>query len=349
MGTSKVVVIGTCILAIGSACFAAAACGGSSSSPSDTDGGTNEGGGAETGAGDGGAVADAAKSVPITAPPGVGKSFCDKIIGDALRELDGCCTADDRMTTQFKLSYGFGTAFETQCETAMESSIGKGRVRYRPDALGTCAAALDAFYAPGKCTSLTEPVLGPSVVTCGDVFAGVGADGAACAGTYECEEGLTCVGYGDGADGTCKSPPPIGSPCGAAPGDGSTSITYTLSFGRHPPCAPGAACSSASHTCVAGGPGTRCSDRDDCDVSLDCVRGVCGTTKPADVGGACDAARDCVRGTFCAKSGQPEGQCTAKKTAGGTCSDAFSSECIGRCDVDGGAASGACASYCGSR
>ncbi len=85
-------------------------------------------------------------------------------------------------------------------------------------------------------------------------------EGAACRGSFECEDGVDCVGsrYQEGVWGTCQKAPREGEAC----------------EGRL--CAPGFTCSSTTVTCVATVRlGEPCSDPDACYLSGTCVDGTC--------------------------------------------------------------------------
>jgi hypothetical protein len=302
------------------------------------DGGTTE----EGGAGEG--------STPALS--GSASEFCDSTLGVVGRALEGCCTVSDQAARDYTIAHGLVAAFQPQCTSTLGASIAKGRVAFHADQATACYGAYATTYAPGKCANITQTYTSPAGAACRLVFSGMGADGAACAGSHECKDGLACVGYTKDADGTCHAPGAIGDACGAMRVDGGSDITFSLDLdlGEHPACVAGARCESAVAKCVAAAPaGNSCVRDEDCASPLLCHLYVCGATGPAAEGGACKTEDDCVKGLYCDRPTNDDGVCATKKPAGGSCtgSDFGTPECIGRCDADAGAA-GSCVSFCGS-
>lgn len=280
---------------------------------------------------------------------GTGADFCAKTLGVVIGALEACCTASDKETPDYDFTHGIAALMRPRCEAAIESAIEKDRVRYSAEKGEACYAAYAATYAPGKCANITQTFADPSGPTCREAFIGLGAAGAPCNGDHECEDGLTCVGGTSLTDGQCKTPPPIGEPCGPAIVEaGSGDSAVQLDFGQHPSCAPGAVCDSLTRKCVAGAAlGEDCESRE-CATDLHCVNGACA----AELGGPsspCEVNDDCSPETFCERPElSADGTCQPKRAAGAECTGAtFVTECFGRCNAAPGQ-TGTCASFCGS-
>lgn len=272
---------------------------------------------------DGGAIGTEAGAMSEGGTPGSDddRGFCDATLGVVVRALEACCTPDDKATGDYRFSHDLAAALLPVCTSTLGASLSKGRVTVNAAARDACYAAYAETYAPGKCANITQTFSDPSGPSCRQAFAGVGAAGAPCLGDHECQDGLTCVGYTQTADGSCIAPPSLGQPCGAAKTDGGAVGLASLEFGDHPSCASGARCDSLSGTCVAADP----------------------EPPPSADGGPCTSSRGCQPGLYC-----EDGTCRPKKAAGGTCTgSSFDTECIGRCDAPSGEP-GTCVSFCGS-
>ncbi|MBX3234463.1 MAG: hypothetical protein KIT84_09360 [Labilithrix sp.] len=263
---------------------------------------------------------------PVTATAANVTDFCAKTLGVVLSSLEQCCTAADKETTDYKLTFGLASLVEPQCRLVLALSSGSGRLLYRADRAEACYAAYAATYGADECANVTSTFTDPAGTACREAFVGTGPNGASCAGDHECVDGLTCVGYSESTEGRCVAPPALGAPCGPAKVDGGGAAIEkesVLAFGDHPSCVAGAECDPTSGTCVAAKP----------------------AKDPAPEGGPCATDDDCVRGLHC----DATQKCAARKPAGSACTGALvSSECAGRCDADSGEP-GTCAPFCGSR
>jgi hypothetical protein len=176
---------------------------------------------------------------------------------------------------------------------------------------------------------------------------GLQAAGAPCATDFECANGLTCVGWTGGTDGTCASPGDAGGRCEQAP-DAGSALYIDYGFGDHPPCSASAYCSTP--TCVAqGGAGASCTNSTSCASGLLCILGKCSSAGLSDGGSPCAAKLDCDPGLYChaGDGGASPGTCTPRVPLGGACTST-GDECKGLCAVPDGGKTGVCAAFCGS-
>lgn len=286
---------------------------------------------------------DAPSSIP---DGGAGVAFCDATYGVLKAGFEGCCASGDRTTNDYIfIDTIFGIVLQT-CESELASAIARGRVRFDANAAQACEASFRQTVAQGECwpqidtNAPGKPVFAASA--CSGVVTGLQGAGAPCAVDFECADGLTCVGWAQGADGTCTMPGAAGAACERA-ADAGAGLYVEWGLGMHPSCAPGAYCSGSA--CVAqGGSGAGCTSNDACTSGLTCHTGTCGATGAAAAGGACKSKSDCQEGLYCDPSGNT---CQPREPAGGGCSSG-SDVCKGYCAVPDGGSSGVCTAVCGS-
>jgi hypothetical protein len=177
------------------------------------------------------------------------------------------------------------------------------------------------------------------------VLVGLQPEGQPCRFSVECKDGLACVGYKVGVDGTCKKPPAAKEACTLQP-YGSL-VNVAASAMHHPACAAGAYCDGT--TCQPRvQPGKPCGKSEACVTGLSCVTGKCGL-RPA-AGAACASASDCAYGLWCDRAGDAgTGKCATRHAAGQDCTTRDA--CKGRCDLPakgGSSQPGKCVAVCGS-
>jgi hypothetical protein len=282
---------------------------------------------------------------------GAGTAFCAATWGELQAAFEGCCPSGDVTTNDYKFIDAIYSAIVQHCGQAVSSAIQRGRVTFDPAAAQTCEASILAQVAGGWCwpqvdTNQASPPL-YATSACSGVVTGLQGAGAPCAVDFECEDGLTCVGWGASNDGTCTTPGAVGHACGPEADAGSI-LNLDWGLGTHPACASGAYCDGG--VCAAeGGAGATCSSDDACDSGMTCHLGVCGTTGPATAGGACDGKVDCQPGLFCnpGDGGAQAGTCAPRSPAGGECSSG-SDVCEGYCLLPDGGSVGVCTAVCGS-
>jgi hypothetical protein len=333
---------------VGVVCGSAAlsfACGGSDSSGSPA---TDGGGADSTQSGDGGGPPS--DSGPINA--GSLAAFCDGVYGTVTRTFEGCCNAQDQTTFQFKLADALLKVLLGLCETELPTSLSQGRIQYDVGNGSACVAAVQQAYAGYTCNG-SFPSSTVSTTACGAAIVGLQAAGAPCADDYECQDGLTCVGYvhqkAGSVDGVCSQPPASGQTCGPGKADGGGTTIVHWNFGAHPQCATGSYCPSSGTCAAQAGSGGNCAADNECVSGLTCHMDKCGTTGPAAAGGACLSEKDCQAGLYCGRVDGGANACTPKLPAGSPCTGALGSTCKGVCDVpDGGGNNGTCATFCGS-
>jgi len=319
----------------------------------------------------GGAEADASASAdgagatdagvtPGPAGPITAGALCAATYGAIHDSYDACCTATDRSTLRHKLVFGQLAVFKEACTPQLEASVSAGRVALDAKAHASCVSEYAKFFGGGVCGKDLSPVLEPQKVPgCDAAVVGKQALGQACLRDYECEAGLTCVGFSGQRNGQCRKPPAAGEDCGAGKTDpdagagADEAAVIDFDFGDHPRCAAGAYCNRTTRKCAAAiGSGGACSDSEQCAAGLSCLLGACGPGAPSGAGGPCKTNRDCSGASlFCEASGGGAPSCAPKKPEGAACTGAGGvggSTCKGMCVSADGGGSGSCASFCGS-
>lgn len=321
------------------------ACGGGDSASSPTG---DAGAGADaTGAGDGGSPPS--DSGPVDASTLT--AFCDGIYGAFTRTFEACCTAQDQTTFQFKFADGLLHVIVALCESELPASLSQGRIQYNAADGQACVAAEQQALAGYTCGGTISG--SPAAASeCQAAIVGLQAAGAPCGDDYECQDGLTCIGYvhqkGGTTDGVCSQPPAAGQACGPGKTDGGGTTVVHWNFGNHAQCAAGSYCPS-SGTCAAQvASGGSCTSNNQCVTGLTCHADKCGTAGPSPAGGSCAVESDCQSGLYCGRADGGGSVCTPKLPAGSSCTGSLGSECKGICSVPDGGTSGTCVTFCGS-
>jgi hypothetical protein len=266
------------------------------------------------------------------------RAFCSEAFtADLDRLREKCAPAD--LTLMQALARSAGNL----CFSDLASGLARSRVAFDDEAANKCVEMLRQKHLEQTSESDTLFMHFP----CDRVLLGMQAEGQPCRFSIECKDGLACVGYHIGGDGTCRKPPPAKEACTLQPF--GTVLTEAAAALHHPACAPGAFCDGA--TCqprVAAG--KACAKSNVCATGLSCVMGKCGAR--AGVGGACAVPADCTFGLWCDRTGDGgAGKCAAKRAEGLECT--VQESCKGHCDIpkgpDGKASGpGKCVSVCGS-
>ncbi|HEY1694739.1 MAG TPA: hypothetical protein VGG39_21355 [Polyangiaceae bacterium] len=255
----------------------------------------------------------------------------------------GAFTADvDRMRAtcspaDLGVSQSLAHAAADFCAKDFKTAVRRNRAAFDGDAARRCVEMLKAKALPQ--TSETDTLF--QHFPCDRVLVGLQPEGQACRFSIECKDGLACVGYKIGVDGTCKKPPPAKQACTLQPY--GTLINLAAADQHHPACASGAWCDGT--TCQPRGlAGKTCATSSSCAAGLACVQGKCGLR--AGVGAQCAAATDCAFGLWC-----NQGTCAARFDDGHECT--APAACKGRCDIpkksDGRPnPAGKCVAMCGS-
>jgi hypothetical protein len=265
------------------------------------------------------------------------KRFCEGAYSaDVDRMRDKCALAD------LTLSQSLAHAAANLCDHDLRVATERSRASFDPDAAGKCTEMLrDKALTQ---TSENDTLFGH--FPCDRVLVGAQDEGKPCLFSVECKEGLACVGYAIGSEGTCKKPPKVKEACTLQPF--GTIINEAAAAPHHPACAKGAYCDGKS--ClprVAAGKG--CSASTSCADGLSCVQGKCGPR--AAEGAPCGSATDCAFGLWCSPADAGAGRCASKRADGQPCSS--EDACKGRCDIPKGTdgrpqAVGKCVAICGS-
>jgi hypothetical protein len=281
----------------------------------------------------------------------VAVAFCDATYGELRIAFEGCCTSGDTTTNEYKFVDAIYAALTKDCESALSSAVARGRVTFDPTAAAACEAAFQQRIAQGNCWGNVDtnqpgpPIFGSSA--CSAVVTGLQAKGAPCAADFECQDGLTCVGWTGSTDGACASPGGSGKACEQA-ADAGSALYVDWGFGNHPSCATGAYC--VTPTCQKqGGSGATCNADQACTSPMICHLGACAATAISADGGACDGKIDCQQGLYCAPGdgGALPGTCSPRLPLGAQCA-ANGDECKGLCVVPDGGKTGVCTALCGS-
>lgn len=280
-------------------------------------------------------------------------AFCGGTYAKLHDAYEACCSASDRETVRYKVVFTQLDAIKASCTPQLQAGV--GRLLVDDAALASCTEAFTSFFEGGGCGKNLGPVLDMKIVPgCDLAIAGRQGVDEACLRDYECQDGLTCIGFAGLSEGKCKPPPAIGAACGAGKGDGGADVVVAFAFGDHPTCATGAYCSRSTSRCVAAvEAGGACTDVEECAGGLHCVLGACTTDERSGAGGPCRANKDCSDTTlFCeGATSSKTGTCAAKRPQGSACTASGAlggSSCMGQCVAPAGDASAVCASFCGS-
>jgi len=263
-------------------------------------------------------------------------AFCSGAFSADEERMRGKCSTPD-----FTLTQSMGRAAAGVCANDLAIALGRSRASFDADVGRKCVEMLHQKELAQS--SETDTLY--QHVPCDRVLTGLQSEGQACRFSVECKDGLACVGYKIGVDGTCKKPPAATEACTLQP-YGSL-VNVAASALHHPACAAGAFCDGT--TCRPRVPASKpCSKSESCAAGLSCVMGKCGPRPGA--GTVCAASGDCAYGLWCDRGGDGgAGKCTAKRAEGQDCtSDAA---CKGHCDLPkkpDGHTVGKCVAVCGS-
>jgi hypothetical protein len=306
--------------------------------------------------GDDGSTPDVSTTLPDAGVDGPSAAdlvaFCDQIYGAVTNAFEACCNAADKGTTLYQFVDGVLHLEVTDCEQKFGASATNGRITYDPSSAQACESELQTYLGQIKC-----PILNDSNQSAGSAFAqppcsnaltGLQAIGSPCAQDYECQTGLTCIGWTDSSDGTCQAPPSSGSPCGPAASDAGT-LNLDFGFAGHPKCVSGDYCSAGACAALQVNGGS-CYENEQCQAPLTCYLEQCGAGSASAQNGACKQKQDCQDGLYCALGdGGGAGTCQSREAAGSTCEGGLSStQCDGICEVSDASAVGQCVVFCGS-
>ncbi|MGH7297303.1 MAG: hypothetical protein ACRELB_20365, partial [Polyangiaceae bacterium] len=266
------------------------------------------------------------------------RDFCLGAFTADVERLRGQCSVAD-----LSLSQSMARAAASLCTSNLSLAIARSRATFDDAAAQKCVAMLrDRQLAR---TSETDTLFAHA--PCDRILAGLQPEGQPCRFSIECRDGLACVGYKVGVDGTCRKAPPVHAACTLQPY--GTVFNEAAAGLHHPACAPAAYCDGT--ICQPRVPaGKPCSRSESCAAGLSCARGKCGTRAPA--GEACGSTSDCVFGLWCDRSGEGgAARCASKRPEGAECT--VGEACKGRCDVPKGrdgrpSGPGKCVATCGS-
>ncbi len=288
-----------------------------------------------------GAAGDAAPGA-VGSPDDAGRlavhEFCDDAFGADTEHLRSTCSAVD-----FKVSEGVARAAGRLCATDIASAMSRARATFDPEAARRCVEMLRA--RPVTQTSQGDTLFAHA--PCDRVLLGAEPEGKPCRYSVECRDGLACVDYRPGVDGTCKKPPRTGEACSYQAF--ATILNAPAAALHHPECARGAWCDGS--TCRARAPaGKACTTSNACAEGLSCTMGKCGPF--ARTGAACATTADCAFGLWCDRAADGgTGRCAERRAEGQPCTDQDS--CKGRCEMPklldaAPSGHGSCVSVCGS-
>lgn len=298
--------------------------------------------------GDGGATASSSSSSGGSSSgtlPTISHDYCGIAIA-LVDKILSCCTEETK-ASRGDGNYSFAKAiYQGYVCPTIEGALASGRIRVDEKAEATCIGNAEAILAKMTCPYHPTPADTDSLAAeaCSKVYAGTVAESGACRGDHECVDGLTCVGWNATTDGTCKSPPALGEPCGAGPAsDGGANVLVELPFGQHSKCAPGGYCAADRKCAAQAAQGEFCGGDSMCANGLKCFQDKCGGPGPSDENGPCLSSDDCKEDLYC--TSRDAGACKPKKAPGETCSK-LQGDCRSNCDVPDGGTTGTCVSYC---
>jgi hypothetical protein len=286
-------------------------------------------------------------------------TFCDATLGAYAALVGKCCNATDKALAQGATLASRAAALTAACNDALTSAVVRGRVRVSASDSQACASAYAGAYSTmSRCAILQQidPAVEP-VPQCAAAIVGLGNNNALCSSDVECRDGLTCVGYTGGSDGTCRTPAGSGGACGSLRNDGSLGA-IAIPLGSHPACAAGFYCDSTSTCRPQVGTGSACTRNDQCTAPSRCDgTGKCtGGTENALVaqGWPCHTTIDCVSGLWCDHTDNVSmdasapllavGTCAGKNTSPQPCNTAEVGECNGLCSPS----IKTCVAFCGA-
>jgi hypothetical protein len=267
------------------------------------------------------------------------RTFCSAAFSADLERMRAKCNAND-----LALMQAMSKAASNLCSTDLGVGLARGRAGIDAEAGRRCVEMLQKKEL--EQTSDDDSLF--LHFPCDRVVLGLQAEGQPCRFSIECKDGLACVGYAIGGDGTCKKPPKVKEACTLQPfGTVLTTAAATL---HHPACVAGAYCDGA--VCQPRiTQGKACNKSEWCAGGLSCVQGKCGPRGAA--GAACAASSDCAFGMWCERAFARDatGKCAAKRGDGETCP--VNDACKGRCDMPRGpdgkpTPPGKCLTMCGS-
>jgi hypothetical protein len=280
--------------------------------------------------------------LPEAGPPDGGRADVRNFCGD-IYAADNARLAQKCLSKDVGIAQGMSRAASNLCTDDVNAAVARGRTSFDPDAAKHCIEMLQGAELPRA--SNADTIF--SHYPCDRVLVGNQGVGEPCRFSVECKEGLACVGYAMGVDGTCKKAPKVGELCTVQ--RFGTILNVQAGELHHPACAPNASCDGT--TCKARiAAGQPCVGDTSCVAGLSCVMAKC--QKPSGNGGPCYLSADCAFGSWCNKSpSSPSGTCEAKRAGGADCP--VPDACRGRCDMPGGADAGAgvvgkCVDVCGS-
>jgi hypothetical protein len=277
---------------------------------------------------------------------------CDVTFGAIVRSFESCCSAADKKAAQYAAeTTGKPRASALgSCEQDLAQSDASQRIHIDAVSLAECSVEVAAYLdAAPQCWELknrSERGVPPALTaaSCKAAVVGLEAETKPCRRDYECSDGLTCVGWSIGSDGTCQHPPARGEACGALIGDAgdgsradasaSAALPSGYPFGDHPACA-------ANGSCDEG----RCHAPADADSDAGAF---------AREGDTCTADAECLDTLYCARTHADGGgprYCMPRGLAGARCDLAgvdVDEMCEGICRVSS-AHVATCVSFCGSR
>jgi hypothetical protein len=275
-------------------------------------------------------------------------ALCDAVYGSVLQPFEGCCSATDKQNAQYGDTVTLIQNFTAnQCGGDLGTSLAKGRIAIDPALTAQCVADQATFFASTPpCWQIIDDPSSQSYVflfgrpSCASALTGLQGVGAPCAYDYECQNGLTCIGWNNGVDGVCRVPPTTaGAACSWS---GTSNYNPDYQFGTHPLCGDGFGC-AAGETCQPlNGLGQNCSNWVGCVDGSICTGTVCqaGGPLPSGDGGPCASPSDCQLGLLCIAGDGGANACTPQLAPGAPCQ--FNSYCQGLCDTE----AGACISFC---
>lgn len=294
---------------------------------------------------------------PAGGSPGVGgagdskpsytvlKAFCEDTFTSLANRVRGCCGASEQYLEKDPLEWLDQLA--QQCPAVLSLSVTQGRALYEAKTAEACRKAVHERILSAQCGDagmVPRDALLWEEETCRGMLVGQQAENQPCAHSFECADGLDCLGQTEEVDGYCSRPRQLKESCGPA----SKQAPLLFPFGERPSCVQGAQCylgvcvpvPSEGQGCdakgAAGGAQWDCAEGLVCEGSQG--QRVCVPEHMGKQNEACGHSSFCQQGLACQSSAKGK-ICAPPRAHGQPCED--DSNCQGRCQNQ------SCVSLCG--
>jgi hypothetical protein len=203
------------------------------------------------------------------------EALCQTLHGLPAERRAGCC--DNHAVS-------LDSTIETQCVEVISALLERKQVLLSPERLAGCEAAQQR--ALDGC-SWVRPLATPAVDACQHLLVGTLQDGARCASSLECQDGLRCHGASALSFGRCGKPKRERMPCGAAIDPLAFALGGRDLDAHHPECEGQCVlgrCSARSSAAKAKVARVMAAEGETCANDFDCLEGGCVKAAAASTG-----------------------------------------------------------------